>query len=160
MLRRLSIGLLASAVAMTINPLEAKSGNHEAGKVYEYEYLAEAHVACGNWSQNAIFYYSDKTFELTGANFSTNRICSPEKDLNQVVGEVNLSISSDMNGKTIKQENLPKDDWKQQVFFRYKHEQPLELIDPTGGFVRSGAFHGHSCGNKSRQNTFCLSSRL
>ena len=123
MLRRLSIGLLAAAVAMIPNPLEAKSGDHEAGKVDEYEYLAEAHAACGNWSQNAIFYYSDKRFELTGAHFSTNRICSPEKDSNQVVGKVNLSISPDMDGKMIKEENLPKDDWKPQVFFRYKHEQ-------------------------------------
>ena len=79
MLRRLFIGLMAAAVAMIPNHLEAKSGNHEAGKVYEYEYLAEAHAACGNWSQNAIFYYSDKTLELTGSHFSTNRICSPEK---------------------------------------------------------------------------------
>ena len=123
MLCRLSIGLLASAVAMIPRSLEAKSGNHEAGRVHEYTYWAEAHAACGNWSQNAIFYYSDKTFELTGAHFSTNRICSPEKDSNQVVGELNLSISPDMNGKTIKQENLPKANWKQQVFFRYKHEQ-------------------------------------
>ena len=123
MLHRLSIGLLAAAVAMISNPLEAKSGDHEVKKVYEYEYLAEAHAACGNWSQKAIFYYSDKTFELTGANFSTNRLCSPEKNSNQVIGEVNLSISPDMDGKMIKQENLPTDDWKQQVFFRYKHEQ-------------------------------------
>ena len=123
MLCRLSIGLLASAVAMIPSTLEAKSGNHEAGSVHEYTYLVEAHAACGNWSQNAIFYYSDKTFELTGAHFSTNRICSPEKESNQVVGELNLSISPDMNGKTIKQENLPKANWKQQVFFRYKHEQ-------------------------------------
>ena len=56
MLRRLFIGLMAAAVAMIPNHLEAKSGNHEAGKVYEYEYLDEAHAACGNWSQNAIFY--------------------------------------------------------------------------------------------------------
>ena len=69
MLRRLSIGLLASAVAVIPNTLDAKSGNHEAGGVYEYAYLAEAYAACGNWSQNAIFYYSDKTFELTGAQF-------------------------------------------------------------------------------------------
>ena len=97
MLRRLSIRLLAAAVAMISNPLEARSRNYEAGKVYEYEYLAEARVACGNWSQKAIFYYSDKTFELTGAHYSTNRLCSPEKDSNQVVGEVNLSISPDMD---------------------------------------------------------------
>ena len=75
MLRRLSIGLLAAAVAMISNPFEAKSGDHEAGNVYEYEYLAEANAACGNWSQKAIFYYSDKTFELTRADFSTNRLC-------------------------------------------------------------------------------------
>ena len=123
MLRRLSIGLLASAVGMIPSTLKAKSGNHEAARVYEYTYLAEAHAACGNWSQNAIFYYSVKTFELTGAHFSTNRICSPEKDSNQVVGELNLSILPDMNGKTIKQENLPKANWKPQAFFRYKHEQ-------------------------------------
>ena len=81
MLGRLFIGLMAAPVAMIPNHLEAKSGNHEAGKVYEYEYLAEAHAACGNWSQNAIFYYSDKTFKLTGSHFSTNRICSPEKKI-------------------------------------------------------------------------------
>ena len=123
MLRRLSSGLLASTVAMILSTLDAKSGNHEAGGVYEYAYLAEAHAACGNWSQNAIFYYSDKTFKLTGAHFSTNRICSLEKDSNQVVGELNLSISPDMNGTTIQHENLPKSNWKQQVFFRYKHKQ-------------------------------------
>ena len=97
MLRRRSIDLLASAVAMIPSTLEAKSGNHEAGRVYEYAYLAEAQAARENWSQNAIFYYSDKTFELTGAHYSTNRLCSPEKDSNQVVGEVNLSISPDMD---------------------------------------------------------------
>ena len=123
MLRIHLIGFLAAAVVMTPSTLEVKSGHYEAGRVDEYEFLAEAHAACGNWSQNAIFYYSDKTFELTGQNFSTNRICSPEKDLNQVVGELNLSISPDMNGKMIKQENLPKANWTQQVFFRYKHEQ-------------------------------------
>ena len=137
MLRRLSIGLLAYVVAMIPNPLEAKSGNHEAGKVYEYDSLAEAHAACGNWSQNAIFYKSEKTFELTGAYFSTNRICSPEKDSNQVVGEVNLSISPDMEWKTIKQENLPKDDWKQQVFFIYKHEQ----LPHSESYEPSNAWH-------------------
>jgi hypothetical protein len=44
-LRRLSIGLLASAVAVIPNTLDAKSGNHEAGGVYEYAYLAEAYAA-------------------------------------------------------------------------------------------------------------------
>ena len=73
--------------------------------------------------KNAIFHYSDKTFELTGENFSINRICSHEKDLNQVVCELNLGISPDMNGKMIKQENLPKANWIQHVFFRYKHVQ-------------------------------------
>jgi len=108
MLRRHSIGLLASAVAMIPSTLEAKSGNHEEGRVYEYAYLAEAQAARENWSQNAIFYYSDKTFELTGAHVSTDSICSPEKESNQVVGELSLSISPGMNGKTMKQENLPK----------------------------------------------------
>ena len=69
MIRRLSIERLASTVAMIPSTLEAKSGNHEAGRVYEYTYLAEANSACGNCSQNAIFQYSDKTFELTRAHF-------------------------------------------------------------------------------------------
>ena len=108
MLRRHSIGLLASAVAMIPSTLETKSGNHEAGRVYEYAYLAESQAACGNWSQNASFYYSDKTFEPTGAHFLTNRICSPEKDSNQVVGDLNLSISPGMNGKTMIQKTCLK----------------------------------------------------
>ena len=69
MLRIHLIGFLAAAVVMTPSTLEVKSGHYEAGRVDEYEFLAEAHAACGNWSQNAIFYYSDKTFELTGAKF-------------------------------------------------------------------------------------------
>ena len=55
MLRILSIGLLAAAVAMIPSTLEVKSGHHEAGRVDEYEYLAEAHAACGNWSQKCHF---------------------------------------------------------------------------------------------------------
>ena len=92
MIRRLSIGLLAAAVAMISNPLEAKSGNHEAGKVYEYEYLAETPAVCGNWSLNTIFYYSDKpfesdkVFELIGAQFLNNRLCSLDEASDQVVG--------------------------------------------------------------------------
>ena len=95
------------AVAMIPRSLKLKSGNHEAGRVRVYVLGRMAFVSGGNWSQMAIFYY-DKTFELTGAHFSTNRICSPEKDSNQVVGELNLSISPDISGKTIKQETCLK----------------------------------------------------